>query len=86
MAPLRLNPNQLALHVPAPTVYDIVHEERGISPEMALRLGRFFRTTPDFWLNLQSEFDLRIVRSQKEAPVKSQVRPLDESAWVSGSS
>ena len=81
MAPLRLNPNKLALalHVPAPTVYDIVHEERGISPEMALRLGRFFRTTPDFWLNLQSEFDLRIVRSQKEATVKSQVRPLDES-------
>ena len=88
MAPLRLNANKLALalHVPAPTIYDIVHEERGISPEMALRLGRFFRTTPDFWLNLQSEFDLRIVRSQKEATVKSQVRPLDQSAWVSGSS
>src|SRR5579864_9397767 len=88
MAPLRLNANKLALalHVPAPTVYDIVHEERGISPEMALRLGRFFRTKPDFWLNLQSEFDLRMVRNQKEATVKSQVRPLDESAWVSGSS
>jgi addiction module HigA family antidote len=88
MAPLHLNANKLALalHVPAPTVYDIVHEERGISPEMALRLGRFFGNTPDFWLNLQSEFDLRIVRNQKEATVKSQVRPLDESAWVSGSS
>jgi antitoxin HigA-1 len=86
MAPLRLNPNKLALalHVPAPTVCDIVHEERGISPEMALRLGRFFQTTPDFWLNLQSEFDLRVVRRQKEATVKRQVRPLDESAWVSG--
>jgi addiction module HigA family antidote len=88
MAPLHLNANKLALalHVPAPTVYDIIHEERGISPEMALRLGRFFGNTPDFWLNLQSEFDLRIVRNQKEATVKSQVRPLDESAWVSGSS
>jgi addiction module HigA family antidote len=88
MAAHRLNPNKLglALHVPAPTIYDIVHEERGISPEMALRLGRFFRTTLDFWLNLQSEFDSRIVRNQKEATVKSQVRPLDKSAWVSGSS
>ena len=88
MFPLHLNANKLALalHVPAPTVYDIIHEERGISPEMALRLGRFFGNTPDFWLNLQSEFDLRIVRSQKEATVKSQVRPLDESAWVSESS
>jgi antitoxin HigA-1 len=76
MAPLRLNANKLALalHVPAPTVYDIIHEHRSISPEMALRLGRFFRTTPDFWLNLQSEFDLRTVRHQKEAVV-NQVRP-----------
>ena len=88
MVPLHLNANKLALalHVPAPTVYDIVHEQRGISPEMALRLGRFFRTTPDFWLNLQSEYDLRMVRNQKELTVKSQVRPLDESAWVSESS
>ena len=88
MVPLHLDANKLALalHVPAPSIYDIIHEERGLSPEMALRLGRFFRTTPDFWLNLQSEFDLRIVRNQKEATVKSQVRPLDESSWVSGSS
>jgi addiction module HigA family antidote len=79
MVPLRLNANRLALalHVPAPSVYDIVKEERGISPEMALRLGYVFGTTPDFWLNLQSEFDLRVVRNQKEAMVKSQVRPLD---------
>jgi addiction module HigA family antidote len=88
MAPHQLNANKLALalHVPAPTVYDIIHEDRGISPEMALRLGRFFGNTPDFWLNLQSEFDLRVVRNQKEATVKSQVRPLDDSAWLSGSS
>jgi antitoxin HigA-1 len=88
MAPLRLNANKLALalHVPAPTVYEIVHEERGISPEMALRLGRFFRTTPDFWVNLQSDYDLRVARRNKEAIVKSQVRPLDESAWESSPS
>lgn len=88
LAPHHLNANKLALalHVPAPTVYDIVHEERGISPEMALRLGRFFRTTPDFWLNLQSEYDLRVVRNLKETMVKSQVTPLDESALLSGAS
>jgi len=79
MVPLHLNANKLALalHVPAPSIYDIVKEERGISPEMALRLGYVFRTTPDFWLNLQSEFDLRVVRNQKEAKVKNQVRPLE---------
>jgi antitoxin HigA-1 len=82
MVPLRLNANKLALalHVPAPTVYDIVKEERGISPEMALRLGRAFGTTPGFWLNLQSEFDLRVVRNEKEAKVKSEVRPIEVSA------
>ena len=79
MVPLHLNANKLALamHVPAPTISDIVKEERGISPEMALRLGYAFGTTADFWLNLQSEFDLRVVRNQKEAKVKNQVRPLE---------
>jgi len=79
MVPLHVNANKLALalHVPAPSIYDIVKEERGISPEMALRLGYVFGTTPDSWLNLQSEFDLRVVRNQKGAKVKGQVRPLE---------
>jgi antitoxin HigA-1 len=79
MAPMQLNANKLALalHVPAPSIYDIVKEERGISPEMALRLGIAFGTTPNFWLNLQTEFDLRVVRNNKEAMVKNQVRPLE---------
>lgn len=78
MAPLNLNANALALalHVPAPSVYEIVREKRGISPEMALRLGVAFKTTPDFWLNLQSEYNLRVARNEKEAIVKSQVRPV----------
>jgi antitoxin HigA-1 len=50
MAPLHLNANKLALalRVPTPSVYEIVKEEGGISPEMALRLGYAFGTTPDF--------------------------------------
>ena len=82
MVPFHLNANKLALalHVPAPSIYEIVKEERGISAEMALRLGYVFGTTPDFWLNLQSEFDLRVVRNQKEAKVKNQVRPLEVQA------
>jgi addiction module HigA family antidote len=82
MVPLHLNANRLALalHVPAPSIYDIVKAERGISPEMALRLGYAFGTTPDFWLNLQSDFDLRVVRNLKEATVKNQVRPIEARA------
>jgi addiction module HigA family antidote len=50
MKPFDLNANKLslALHVPAPGIYEIVKEERGISSEMALRLARFFKTTPEF--------------------------------------
>jgi addiction module HigA family antidote len=79
MVPFRLNANRLALalHVSAPSIYDVVKEERGISPEMALRLGYALGTTPDFWLNLQLEFDLRVVRNQMGAEVKNQVRPLE---------
>jgi antitoxin HigA-1 len=82
MIPFGLNPNRLALalRVPAPSVYDIVKEEWGISPEMALRLAYAFGTTPNFWLNLQSEFNLRVARNQKEALVRNQVRPLTELA------
>ena len=79
MLPLHLNANKLALalHVPAPGIYDIINEERGISPEMALRLSHVFGTTPDFWMNLQTGFDLRVVRNEKGALIKDQVRPLE---------
>jgi addiction module HigA family antidote len=60
MVPFELNPNKLALAltVEAPNVYDIIHERRGISSEMSLRLARYFRTTPEFWINLQRIMNL----------------------------
>ena len=59
MIPFNLNANSLALalRVAPPAVYEIVKEERGISSEMALRLGRYFGTTADFWVNLQSHYE-----------------------------
>jgi antitoxin HigA-1 len=48
-----------ALHVPAPRVNDIVRERRGVSADTALRLARYFSSTPQFWLNLQSAYELR---------------------------
>ena len=78
MTPYGLNPHSLAmrLHVPAPTVYDIVHERRGISPEIALRLRRCFGTTADFWLNLQTRFDLETAKDKKLRKVKQEVEPI----------
>lgn len=77
LAPLKMNPHKLAmlLRVPAPTIYDIVKEERGISPEMALRLALCFKTTPEFWLNLQSRFDLQTVIRKERTRVEREVQP-----------
>lgn len=64
--PLRVTPYRLAqeLHVPAPRVNDIVLGKRGISADTALRLGRYFNLPAQFWLNLQTEYDLRVASNE----------------------
>ena len=57
-------------------VNELVGERRGISPDMALRLGRLFRSNPEFWLRLQVRWDL--ARAQKASAYKT-VRPLPKS-------
>jgi addiction module HigA family antidote len=78
MEPLELNPHKLslALHVSAPAVYEIVGGERAISTDMALRLARCFGTTPEFWLNLQTRYDLEVARDKEAARIGREVRPL----------
>jgi addiction module HigA family antidote len=82
MIPFGLNPNKLAiaLRVAPPSIYEIVKEERGISSEMALRLGRFFRTTPEFWINLQAHYDLSISRRRSEEIINHDIRPIEKIA------
>src|SRR5262249_1815484 len=60
MKPLKLSMNRLALdlHVPVTRVAEIVHQRRGITPDTALRLARYFNTSARFWLNLQAAYDL----------------------------
>jgi len=60
MQPLQLSAWRLAreLDVPPPRINDIVRGKRGISANTALRLGRYFGTSPQFWLNLQNRYDL----------------------------
>jgi antitoxin HigA-1 len=80
MKPLRLTVNKLALelHVSATRIGEIVHERRRISAETALRLARYFKTNPEFWLNLQNFYDLETRRSAK-AEIERQVQPLSAS-------
>ena len=78
MAPLKLSMNKLALElrVPVTRIGEIVHERRGISPETALRLARYFNTSPEFWMNLQTAFDLEMTRNTEQAKVERDVQPL----------
>jgi addiction module HigA family antidote len=83
MRPLGLSVNRLALElrVPVTRMAEIVHRRRAVTSDTALRLGRLFRTTPEFWLNLQTRYDLEIARDRQERKVEREVHPL--SALVS---
>ena len=80
MKPLGLSINKLALelHVPATRIGEIVHERRRISADTALRLARYFKTNPEFWLNLQNFYDLEVSRrSGAVSAIEREVRPAD---------
>jgi addiction module HigA family antidote len=78
MKPLRLSMNRLALdlHVPVTRIAEIVHERRGITPDTALRLGRYFNTSARFWLNAQSSYDLEVAQDALQRTIERDVRPL----------
>jgi addiction module HigA family antidote len=70
----------MALHVPAPRVNDIVRERRAVTPDTALRLARYFDTTAQFWLNLQSAFDLKHAEIETASRIADEVRPMQRAA------
>jgi addiction module HigA family antidote len=63
---LSISMNRLSkeIHVPANRVSSIVAGQRAITGETALRLARYFGTTPEYWLNMQARFDLETARDQ----------------------
>lgn len=76
--PLNMSAHALAmaLHVPAPRINDIVRCRRAISADTALRLARFFGTTPEFWANLQAAYDLRIAWAAAGDAIAREIQPL----------
>ena len=66
--------------IPQPTMTQLVKGRRAVSVENALRLGLYFGTTPEFWLNLQTDYDLRLVRRAKLKAITKQVKPLPRAA------
>jgi addiction module HigA family antidote len=78
MADFGLSANRLArgLRVPATRISEIVNERRGITLDTALRLARFFGTTAEFWINLQTAHDLDAARTSLQRRIEADVRPI----------
>ena len=76
MKPLAISINGLArdLDVPPARISDIVHGKRGITADTALRLAKYFNTTPGVWLGLQSEFEIRVAQRTVWPQIESRVR------------
>ena len=76
MKPLGLSINRLArdLDVPPGRVSDIVNGKRAITADTALRLARFFGTTPEVWVGLQADYELRLARRMKGREIEERVR------------
>ena len=74
---LGITMNQLAQHVrvPANRISSIVAGRRSITGETALRLARYFGTSPEYWLNMQARYDLESARDKYAERVRSEVRP-----------
>lgn len=77
MRPLELSANALAkaLHVPAGRINDIVLERRGITPDTALRLARYFGGDARSWLNLQAEYDLKVATAERGEKIVREIEP-----------
>jgi antitoxin HigA-1 len=68
LEPMGLTRYRLAkdIHVTLPRINDIVHGKLSISADTALRLGTYFRLPAEFWMNLQTDYDLRLARTNKD--------------------
>lgn len=78
LVPLGMSVNQLAkaLGIGAPRLNEIVRARRGITADTALRLARYFGTSPEFWLSLQSLYDLRMTERHIRARIEREITPL----------
>jgi antitoxin HigA-1 len=77
LEPLKISAYKLAkdIEVDPPRVYSLVRGKRAISADTALRLGRYFGTSAEFWLNLQSHYDLEVEEDRSGESI-SKIQPL----------
>jgi len=82
LIPMGMSAHSLSLKlcVSASRVNALVRERRGITTDTALRLARFFNTTPQFWLNLQTSFDLKQTESEVGEKIAHDIHPIQVAA------
>lgn len=82
MIPLGISQNRLArdIDVPVGRVNDIIQGKRSITSDTALRLAIYFRMTPEFWVNLQSRYELKIAKEKLLPEIEKNVRPAAREA------
>ncbi|HEX9695985.1 MAG TPA: HigA family addiction module antitoxin [Actinomycetota bacterium] len=78
LEPLQISQYRLAkaIHVPPRRINEIVHGDRSVSADTAIRLARYFGTSERFWLNLQTQYDLDIERDKIGTKVSREISPL----------
>ena len=78
MKPLGLSACAVAKAIGATpiTISQIIRRKRGVSAEMAIKLGRLFDISPELWLGIQADYDLEIARERSEAKIFRRVQPL----------
>ncbi len=76
MKPVGVSINQLArdIDVPPGRISEIVNGKRAITADTALRLGKYFGVSPEVWMNLQTDYDLRVARRTTWPKVESRIR------------
>jgi addiction module HigA family antidote len=84
MDELGLSINRLArdISVPPNRVSEIIHGERSITADTALRFERYFGVEAQFWLNLQSEYDLRVARRKVGPEIERRILPIREDVAI----
>jgi len=82
LKPMGLSQYRLAkdISVPPRRINEIVHGKRSISADTALRLGRFFGISPQFWLNLQTRFNLEVTEDLLAERIEKEVQVLRSNA------
>jgi addiction module HigA family antidote len=78
LTPLGFSQNRLAiaLHIPARRINEIVLGKRGITADTALRLARYFKMSPQFWLGLQMDYELDMAADAIEKRIEHEIQPM----------